>query len=207
MVTGDVDFVRLYNVALDPVLVMQTESTPGSEVSLDWSDKGAKISADAQWHQARQFTDSPFGSALQSDGGVSFGFNELIALGTPFNLETSFMMSDGNEMPVIVNQGLWPHEGYMLQILSDKIRFHVGSIGSLDCEQELETDKWYQVKCEYDGKMLRCWIDDKLAGEQVAGGVMMASLRPLRIGRYEDPGSQYTFHGAIGPVKIMRLNK
>ncbi len=203
---GDVDFVRLYRHALEPWMALRATPRSDTSLDLDWASTGVAVEGEtAVWHQAPKIAQTPHGNAADLSGGLTVPFSEW--LGDTFAAETSFMLRSVEGMPVLINQGLWPGEGFMLQVLSKKLRRHIGGVGSLDCDPELEPDRWYSVKCTYDGKALRAYLDGEKIGELVSSAPMVPSLRPLRIGRYETGGAQYVVDGLIGPTRICPLGE
>jgi len=91
----------------------------------------------------------------------------------------------------------------MVQIIGKRLRFHIGGVGSLDCGPEFQLNRWYALKCTYDGSTLRAYIDGKLAGELYSAAIMAPSVRPLRIGRYEMDGPEYVVNGQMGRTRIL----
>lgn len=199
---GDVDFVRLYDAALEPWMVLRGPNGGAAGVDLDWRSTDVALAGQkATWHQTPRVLSDQEGAADLS-GGLTIPFCDLLPLGDSLVLETRFLARNLGGMPVLISQGVWPGEGYLLQILGRRIRFHLGGIGSLDCGPELEVNRWYSVRCAYDGSAMRVWLDGQPVGERAAPGPMLPSLRPLRIGRYEIDGPEYVFHGLIGQTRI-----
>ncbi len=201
---GDVDFVRLYGAALEPWMVMRGDPSREAVVDVDWST--AEVAAGglrAVWHQEPRVEDTDRGPAAAMVGGLTIPFGDLLAVGDRLTIETSFRLDSTEGMPVLVNQGLWPGEGYMLQVLGRRLRFHIGGVGSLDCGPELEPGRWYAVRCTYDGETLRAWLDGQLVGEMRSAAAMVPSVRPLRLGRYEQEGAAYVMRGLLGRTRIL----
>ena len=135
-------------------------------------------------------------------------FGDLFAVGERLTIETRFLLHDVSGMPVIINQGLWPSEGYMVQVLGRRLRFHIGGVGSLDGGPELDAERWYALKCTYDGMVLHAWLDGQPGGwstraDELPGAcAMVPSVRPLRLGRYELDEAQYVMKGRLGRTRI-----
>lgn len=201
---GDVDFVRLYGAALEPWMAMRADPTREAVVDIDWSTTDLAVGGlQAVWHQEPRVETTDRGPAAVMEGGLTIPFGDLVAVGDCLTIETSFCLNSTEGMPVLVNQGLWPGEGYMLQVLARRLRFHIGGVGSLDCGPELEPGRWYAVKCTYDGEALRVWLDGELVGERRSAAVMMPSGRPLHLGRYEQEGEAYILHGLLRRTRIL----
>jgi hypothetical protein len=200
---GEVDFVRLYDHALEPWMTLRAD--PASEPALDVNWTSADVTAGgrrAVWHQEPAVVDTEHGRAADLKGGLTVPFGDLLAVGESLTLETSFLLRSVEGMPVLVNQGLWPGEGYMLQVLGRRIRFHVGGVGSLDCGPEIGPDRWHDVRCTYDGATLRVYLDGAPIGELAAAGMMNPSIRPLRLGRYETDQPVYVVDGLLGRTRV-----
>jgi hypothetical protein len=200
---GDVDFVRLFNRALEPWAAMVPEPQSGSVVDLDWGSADVIVGGQrATWHQTPRIVDTKDGKAADLDGGLTVPLGYPLAIGGPLTIETSFLLHSTDGMPVLVNQGLWPGEGFMLQVLGRRLRFHLGGIGSLDCGPEIEPERWYTVKCTYDGTTLAAYLDGERVGEMASQSAMVPSMRPLRIGRYELDDRVYVVRGLMGRTWI-----
>lgn len=201
---GDVDFVRLFDHALEPWMAMRGDRAAKAVVDVDWSSPEVTVGDQrAGWHQEPRLRDTDHGRAAEMEGGLTVPFGDLLAVGDRLTIETSFRLDSTEGMPVLVNQGLWPGEGYMLQILGRRLRFHIGGVGSLDCGPELQPGRWYAVRCTYDGETLRAWLDGELVGEMRSAAAMMPSVRPLRLGRYEQEGASYIMHGLLGRTRVL----
>ena len=200
---GDVDFARLYDRALEPWMVMRSNPEEQAAIDLQWASAEVTVGGKpAVWHQTPALADTDHGKAADLKGGLTIPFSDLIAVGDNVTIETSFRLRSVAGMSVLVNQGVWPTEGYMLQILGRRIRFHIGGVGSLDCGPEIEANRWYSLKCTYDGTTARVVLDGQPVGEQSWTGVMNPSVRPLRIGRYEADDAAYVVDGLVGRTRI-----
>jgi hypothetical protein len=200
---GDVDFVRLYDRPLEPWMVLGSAPGKGAAVDLDWSSPTVTVAGKtALWHQEPRLVDTPQGRAAAMNGGLTIPYSDLLTIGESLTLETRFLLRSLDGMPVLIGQGLWPDEGYLLQVLGKRLRFHIGGVGSLDCGPELETNRWYAVKCTYDGAKLRVWLDGKQVGELASSAIMNPSCRPLRIGHYELDQAEYVVQGLMGRTRI-----
>jgi hypothetical protein len=201
---GDVDFVRLYAHALEPWMVMRRHPAAEAVVDLDWASPDLAVGGQrALWQQTPELVDTDHGRAARLDGGLVIPFSDLLATGDRLTIETSFLLRSTDGMPVLINQGLWPGEGYMVQVLGRRLRFHIGSVGSLDCGPELQPDRWYRLKCTYDGEVLRAFLDGAPLGELRSDQVMVPSVRPLRLGNYEIASPEYVAHGLLGRTRII----
>jgi len=200
---GDVDFVRLYDRALEPWMVMRSKPETESVLDLEWTSPEIVVSGqEAVWHQPPAVVDTDHGKAVDLKGGLTIPFSDMMAVGDNVTIETSFLLRDVAGMPVLLNQGLWPSEGYMLQILGGRIRFHIGGVGSLDCGPAIEANRWYSVRCTYDGTTATVYLDGKQVGEMTSSEAMNPSVRPLRIGRYEVDAAQYVVDGLMGTTRV-----
>ena len=200
---GDVDFVRLYDHALEPWMVLRSDATTEAMVDLDWASPDVAVGGvKGTWHQTPAVVDTEHGRAADLKGGLTIPYSDLLAGGDSLTIETSFTLRSVEGMPVLVNQGAWPTEGYMLQVLGKRLRFHIGGVGSLDCGPELEPSRWYTVKCTYDGTTLRAFLDGAPIGELASSDVMNPSVRPLRIGRYDADQPVYVVDGLLGRTRI-----
>jgi hypothetical protein len=200
---GDLDFVRLYGHALEPWMVMRRQPQKEPILDLDWSSPEIRVGDQpGEWHQEPRLVDTEQGRAADLSGGLTLPFGDLLTVGDGLTLETGFRLRTLEGMPVLVNQGAWPGEGYLLQILGGRLRFHVGGVGSLDCGPEIRTGRWYAVRCTYDGQTLRAYLDGERVGELSSSKAFTPSRRPLRIGRYEDDAATYVVDGLIGRTRI-----
>jgi len=198
---GDIDFVYLYNHPLEPAMIQRGEPPAQNAIDLGWSDEPVSINgAPATWHQQPAIVDAPGGKAAELGGGLTLPFADWF--GDRFEVSTQFLLKSVEGMPVLVNQGLWPGEGYMLQVLEKRIRWHIGGVGSLDCGPELRPNRWYKVRCTYDAENLTVYLDGKQVGRMQSNRLMAPSPRPVRIGRYEAPGEQYVVNGLMGRTHI-----
>jgi len=200
---GDVDFVRLYDRALEPWMVMRSKPETESVIDLGWTSPDVAVFGQrAVWHQPAAVVDTDHGKAADLKGGLTIPFSDMMAVGGNLTIDTSFLLRDVSGMPVLVNQGLWPTEGYMLQILGGRIRFHIGGVGSLDCGPAIEANQWYTVRCTYDGTTAKVYVDGEPVGGMTSNEVMNPSVRPLRIGRYEADAAQYVVDGLMGRTRV-----
>jgi hypothetical protein len=201
---GDVDFVRLYREPLEPWMVMRGPGDRAVPVELGWTSPEVTVGGrKAVWRQEPKLVEAQGRKAVDLDGGLVVALGETQLPGDSVTLETSFSLRSVDGMPVLINQGLWPNEGYMVQVIGKRLRFHIGGVGSLDCGPELVAGRWYDLKCTYDGATARAYLDGKQIGEQTWESPMVPSLRPLRIGHYEADQPDYVAHGLMGPTRIL----
>ncbi len=201
---GDIDFVRLYGEAIEPWMVLRVSVGQCAELELEWSAEPVTVAgAPVVWHQHPWIVETGEGRAVDLRGGLTLPFTAW--LGDRFEIETRFALRSLEGMPVLLVQGLWPDEGYMLQVLDRRIRWHVGGVGSLDCEPVLEAGRWYRVRCVFDRGLQQVFLDGEKIGERRGVPWMAPSLSPLRIGRYETDESIYRVDGFMGSVKIAPL--
>jgi hypothetical protein len=185
-------------------MVMRRHPAAEAVVDLDWASPDLAVGGQrALWRQAPELADTDQGRAARLDGGLVIPFSDLLATGDRLTIETSFSLRSTDGMPVLINQGMWPAEGYMVQLLGRRLRFHIGSVGSLDCGPELQPDRWYRLKCTYDGEVLRALLDGALIGELRSDQVMVPSVRPLRLGNYEINSPEYVAHGLLGHTRLV----
>ncbi|MBI2303057.1 MAG: laminin G domain-containing protein [Armatimonadetes bacterium] len=189
-VVGDIDFARLYDQPLEPWMVIRGTIGPFATTTLDWS-----APPQADWRQPQKLVDTAQGKAVDLEGGLVIPIDEAHLAGDTLSVETSFNLRSVEGMPVLLNQGMWPLEGWMVQVLGKRLRLHVGGAGSLDCGPEIETGRWYKLKFTYDGATARAWLDGEPIGERGMGVPMAPSIRPLRVGCYELDQAAYVAHG------------
>ncbi|NSW55849.1 MAG: hypothetical protein HPY44_07550 [Armatimonadetes bacterium] len=204
--TGDIDFVRLYGEAIEPWMVLRGSVGQGAGLELEWS--GESVTVDGEpvvWHQQPWIVETGEGRAVDLRGGLTVPFTAWP--GDRFEIETRFSLRSLEGMPVLLVQGLWPDEGYMLQVLDRRIRWHVSGVGSLDCGPELDTGRWYRVRCIFDRGLQQVFLDGEKVGESRGAPWMAPSLRPLRVGRYETDEAVYRVDGFMGPVRIAPLSE
>jgi hypothetical protein len=199
-----VDFARLYDRALEPWMVMRKNAAMDAVIDLDWKSDDVTVGGrKAVWRQTARIVDTDHGRAADLSGGLTVPFSDSMAVGDKLTIETRFMLKDLSGMPVLVNQGMWPSEGYMVQIFDKRVRFNIGGVGSLDCGPELQPNRWYALKCTYDGTTQRVYLDGALVGEQRSDQIMMPSVRPLRIGQYEIDSPEYVMRGMMGRTRVL----
>jgi hypothetical protein len=194
---GDFDFVRLYDAPLEPWMVMRG-GAPTVPTVLDWT----MPPAGAQWQQPQKFADADGGRAVDLDGGLVIPMDEAHLVADTLSVETSFCLRSVEGMPVLLNQGLWPNEGWMVQVIGKHLRLQVGGAGSLDGGPEIQPGTWYKLKFTYDGSTARAWLDGQLIGEQAFDMPLAPSIRPLRVGCYELNEPAYVAHGLLGATRI-----
>lgn len=111
-------------------------------------------------------------------------------------------MANPGVMPVLVCHGVWDTDGFFVQRLGGRVRFFIAGAGMLDAGV-IPLRRWTHVAAVYDGSRLTMYIDGLRAGSNDASGPgMIPSNRPLRIGRYELPGTEYQPEGWLADVRV-----
>lgn len=105
----------------------------------------------------------------------------------------------------IISHGSW-QQRYKLSIIPDgKLRWTVKTnikIEDMDAAEPLELNRFYHVTALYTGYSMELYVDGKLSAFKAFTGDLLASTRPLTIGRQDEVETQYSLMGSVDEVKV-----
>jgi len=119
----------------------------------------------------------------------------------PFSLDLWVKFDEAGRMPILVSCGLWNTNGWFLQNLGGRFRFHVGGV---DCDGgAVVVGEWTRITGTFNGKLLRLYMNGKLVAETPAPQTIKPWSKELLIGQYNGGAtSDYQFKGSLKNVKI-----
>ncbi|HET6556044.1 MAG TPA: LamG-like jellyroll fold domain-containing protein [Prolixibacteraceae bacterium] len=105
----------------------------------------------------------------------------------------------------LISHGSW-QQRYKLSIIPEgKLRWTVktsAGIVDLDAAEPLELNRYYHVTALYTGYSVELYVDGALSAFKAFTGDLLASTRPLTIGRQDEVETQYSLLGSIDEVKV-----
>ena len=118
-----------------------------------------------------------------------------------FSLDLWVKFDEAGKMPLIVSCGQWNTNGWFLQNLGGRYRFHVSGV---DCDGGTVTvGQWTRITATSNGRILRLYQNGKLVAETAAPQTVKPWGKELLIGQYNGGITpDYQFKGSIKDVKI-----
>lgn len=186
-----------------------TQAQPILTLPLDGSLEAAQgFSAQAQGPVEFVVAGKRKALKLGADRWLSCGQRPQFNLPCDLTLEAWARLDDVDGIPVLISHARWLEEGYFLQVLGGRLRFHVALEGGplvLDAGT-VPVGRWVYLAATFDGHTARAYLDGKLVGQQAlppgARPALIHHAGPLYVGRYRDPGPQYEVHGLVANVAV-----
>jgi hypothetical protein len=118
-----------------------------------------------------------------------------------FSIDLWVKFDETGRMPLIVSCGQWNANGWFLQNLGGRYRFHVGGV---DCDGgTVKAGQWTRVTGTSNGRMLRLYQDGKQVAETFAPQLIKPWGGELLLGQYNGGITpDYQLKGSVKDVKI-----
>jgi len=189
----------------DSVSATPLPGEPAPVLSLDFegSAQDAASGRPGQWQGAALFAPSPWGEAAQFDGTNGLYVPDAPELNPPdeISVDLRFSAAATDGMPLLLCHGAWRTDGYFVQILGQRLRWHIAGVG--DCDGgAIAPSQWYHALCTYDGREMTTFLDGQAVASLAAQGPIRPAARNLWIGRYEAPDAVYHLRGLVDRVRV-----
>lgn len=139
---------------------------------------------------------------ISTENNNDLNFTQAISLSCWFKCTTL-----GSER-FIVSHGSW-QQRFKLSITPEgKLRWTIKTatgVADLDSSKPIALNEYYHVTAVYNGYAMELYIDGVLETFKPFTGAMLASTKPLTIGRMDNLETQYSFFGSIDEVKLWNV--
>jgi hypothetical protein len=160
---------------------------------------GVTKTADARGIPSLAYRFTSGQNIIYTDNTAALNFTNAVSISCWVKCETL-----GSER-FVISHGSW-QQRYKLSIIpTGYLRWTVktdAGVCDLDGSAPIDLNRYYHVTCLYTGYSMELYIDGILDSFKPFSGSILASTKPITIGRMDDVETQYGLLGSVDEVKI-----